>query len=260
MHVPADVYAPGPFPGDNNIQLYDPINYFGMVFSMGDPTNIGGGEIQGGLNETDNGLVDTFGEDQETGLMGYDVAAGMIRQYDIDQINAGGHLRHMLRYATDAAYLKDASLDGVQKLGPNSWPQAYEDYQTPGVNLYHGDLPAGTTVGIPMTTPMPAGLTKGGQELFWTLQHYGALFRDQGGGGMNFSDDQYAATTDILAGMQQDAATIVQLLVPLRNQHVGGQPFASSPINGPGNRVDSGAAVLTTGVSTGCQQGTASTN
>jgi glucose/arabinose dehydrogenase len=244
MHVPAGVYAPGPDGGDNNIQLYDPVDYFGMVFCMGDPTNIGGGQIQGGLRETDDATADNFGEDQETGLLGYDVAAGMIRKFDVDQINAGGHMRHMLRYATDAAYLKDASIDGVQKLGPNSWPQAYEDYQTPGINLYNGNLPAGTTVGIPMTTAMPAGLTQGGQELFWTLQHYGALFRDQAGGGMNFADDQDADTTDIVNGMKQDAATIVQLLAPLRNQHVGGQSFDTSPKNGPGNRVDTGPLPL----------------
>ena len=244
LHLPAEVYAPGPHPGDNNAVYFDPVGHWGLVFSSGNPTVIHGRRITGGLTETDDATSDSFGEDQETGLMGHSTAAGLIRRYDLEQIERGGHMRHMLRYATDAKYLKDASVDGVQKLGPKSWPQAYEDYQEPGVNLYTGRLAAGTTIGIPITTPMPPGLTRGGQELFWTLQHYGALFRDQAGGGVHFCVDQESDGSDIVAGMRRDLPMIVQLLAPLRNQHVGGRPFATSPKNGPGRRVDTGPPPL----------------
>jgi hypothetical protein len=240
IHVPAGAYTSSG--GDGNTDFWDATNYPGLSLHVGQ-AQFNGNSVTGVMTETDNAMSDTFGEDQETGLTGYDTAAGSITGYDMQQIGNGGHMRHMLRYATDAMYLKDAGTNGSNKLGPTSWPQAYEDWQS-GINVYTGNLPAGTTVGIPMTTAMPANLTRGGQELFWTLQHYGALFRDQAGGGMNFDVDQIAQASSLIDDMRTDLPQIVQLLAPLRNQHVGGQSFTASPINGPGNRVDSGPPPL----------------
>jgi hypothetical protein len=245
IHVPANAAGGG---GnnytDNALNLMDPAGNFGKVFSL-EHSNTK-------VAEVDDGTADNFGEDQETGLTGIETAAGTMNAYDMKQVGAGGHIRHMLQYATDAKYLKNAAADGVFKLGPSSWPQAYEDYQSqvnapgvdPNVNLYTGNLAAGTTLGIPMDAQMPAGLTKGGQELFWTLQHYGALFRNQAGGGIHFATNWDSDNDPLTEDMRKDAPAIVQYLAPLRNQHVGGKSFTSSPKNAPGQRVDSGPVSL----------------
>jgi hypothetical protein len=232
IHVPAAAYSGGG--GDNNMDLMDPVSHFGSLYHV-DPT---GAKI----TEVDNATSDSFGEDQETGLNGFDTAAGDINGYDLSQIAAGGHIQHMLRYATSAIYLmNDAIHDNT--LGPNSWPQLKEDGQS-GINVYTGHLPAGTTIGIPMSTPMPNGLSKGGQEIWWTLQHYGALFRDQAGGGIHFTANQTTDGSAIVNQMRTDLPKIVQYLAPLTNQHVGGTSFVSSPVNGPGSRVDAGPPPL----------------
>jgi len=241
LHVPANAFITGG--GDGNVDLYDPINAPGKVFHVSQ-ARLEGNTIVGTMTEVDDALSDSFGEDQETGLYGYGTAAGVITGYDMEKLAAGGHIQHMLRYATDAMYLMDAAIAGMgNQLGPNSWPQLYEDWQS-GINVYTGHLKAGTTIGIPITEQMPGGLTKGGQELFWTLQHYGALFRDQAGGGVHFQADQEAELSPLIDQMRQDLPTIVQYLAPLRNQHVGGQPLSSSPMNGPGARLDPGPPPL----------------
>jgi hypothetical protein len=99
-------------------------------------------------------------------------------------------IQHMLRFTMDPSHFKANARTPAQGnpdypnglLAPNSWPDNYQDYQggdTPS-NLYTGNLIYGTTVGIPIDVSIPTTLTTAGQQIFWTLQHYGAIPRDAG--------------------------------------------------------------------------------
>lgn len=241
MHVPADAFASAG--GDGNVDFMDPILHPGKIFHVTQAV-IRATTVTGTNLETDDAMAEDFGHDYDTGRFGYGTFAGTITAYDLAQIRAGGQIRHALRYATAANLLKDnATIRGGYRLKPDSWPQRYQDRQM-GIDIYTGNLKAGTTVGIPFETPMPPGLTKGGQALWWTMTRYPSFWRDQAGGGFHLAADQVAAADPLMDEMRKDLPLITQYLLPLRNQHIGGQPFTTSPINGPGPRVDSGPPPL----------------
>jgi hypothetical protein len=249
-HLIPGSYAAGPFPGDNQYAFCDTINYPGiyMVWGGGAIQNFQAG--QGPYTDAsgyDDATSDMFGNEYDQQSWGYNKGAGLIRGYDIDPTQNPNypHIQHMLQYCHDAIYLKsNGPNDATGPLNANGWPSYVQDYQgtnsaTP-FNNYSGNLLYGTTAGIPMSTPMPAGLTAAGQSLFWTLQHYGSIIRDQAGGGYHLNCDQVVSGTSWFNDANTDLPTLVQLLCPLRNQHQGGQDYATYPMNGPGTRVDSG--------------------
>jgi hypothetical protein len=254
VHIPGGAFISPPYPGsDNPLVLYDPVNQPGKALFFGNVT-IGDGssnvirpgvEISAKVSEWDDATSDQFGEDQETGNWGYNWGAGIITGYDLDPARNPNYpkIQHMLRYSIGADYLATNGIDGSDTLKPDSWPQLKQDVQI-GFDVYRGRLKAGTTVGIPKDIPMPSGLSQGGQMLWWTLQHYGALFRDQASGGIHFSVDQTIEHSALVAGMTGDLEVIKRYLYPLRNQHRKGQDFALFPKNGPGKRVDSGPPPL----------------
>jgi hypothetical protein len=256
VHIPDGAFISRPYPGsDNPLVLYDPVMQPGRVIFFGNVTvddgasNVihPGSGIRARVSEWDNAMADDFGEDQETGNWGYNWAPGIITAYDLDPDRNPNfpRIQHMLRYSIGAEYLATNNLPDSDTLRPDSWPQRKQDVQA-GIDVYHGHLKAGTTIGIPKDAPMPQGLTPGGKMLWWTLQHYGALFRDQAGGGVHFTVDQTIEHTPLVAGMRRDLPQIARFLSPLRNQHRGGQDFRTDPKNGPGRRLDTGPPPLDT--------------
>jgi hypothetical protein len=265
-HLVPGSYAAGPYTQGSVDEAYnfiDTVGYPGMYLFAGPiPTqNFQAG--QGPYNMPDGALgmtdatTDLFCTDYELKTGMYIQSAGVIRSYDIDPSQNDNFMpgtnipaiRHMLRYSHDPAYLKRNDVDNANgALNPDAWPKTFEDYQggdTPG-NIYYGDLLYGTTVGIPKDTPMPQGLSTAGQQIFWTLQNYGALIRDASGGGFHlFADQDVCSNNDWLNDANNDLVnTIVPLLAPLRNQHLAGQNFADYPANGPGQRLDVGPPPL----------------
>lgn len=253
LHVPQGAYPCGPTIGatfaQNVINLYDVTDWPRATWSFGNinvPTVEGNQVIYSVYAETDDPTSDHFGEDQETRNYGYNGAVGVLTSYDFDQSRNPNYpkIQHMLRYTTDAQFLKSGNPTNGDTLGVNCWPQLKQDPQN--IVAYTGNLVAGTTIGIPASTAMPSGLSAAGQALFWCLQHYGALWRGTStAGGLQFWAAQDVNVT-ILSDLNTDLPRIVPLLCPLRNQHIGGQPWTSSPKNGPGTRLDSGPPILST--------------
>jgi hypothetical protein len=258
-HVPAGAYAPGPYPGDNQFCFIDATGNPGKYwhFSPLQITNFqGGGPYNAYFAFSGDATTDLFASDYEMGGVGAGLqTAGLIRGYDLDPNQNPARIpgtnlpaiQHVLRYMHDSAYFKaNANTsnsdypNGV--LAANAWPEIYQDFQS-GINVYTGNLPYGTTVGIPQTMQMPAGLTDAGKQIFYALQTYGAVPRDQAGGGFHLSADQTVSST-WLQQANNDLPKIVKLLCPLRNQHQAGQNFADHPPQGPGPRVDPGPAPL----------------
>lgn len=252
LHVPVGTTSPGPYPADNPLTLYDPVNYPNRQYTFGvvdiEPPGLqpGQGPFNCGQGEWDDATSNQFMEDADTGLAGYNVGAGLINFFDVDPARNPTYPRvqHGFRYSTDAHLLMSNSVtEGGQQLKPDSWPQRLQDGQS-GFNLYSGNLKAGTTLGIPMSTPMPAGLNANQQGAFWTMQHYGLYFRDQAGGGLHLGCDQVADQSQWIADLRAVLPQLVKLLRPLRNQHQTGQDFTAFPKNGPGARVDVGPPAL----------------
>lgn len=243
VYIPTGAISAGPYPGDNDIVLYDPVTFPNRIFAGG--CNIAPPGVQPGQGpfhftqmEWDDATSDQYGHDADTGLDGYDLSAGLITGYDTDSTRNPAYpkIQHSLRYSTDAHLLKsNATVSGGQVLLPSSWPQRLQDPQS-GVNLYSGNLVAGTSLIIPQSTGMPSGLTANQQGLFWTLQNHPLFWRDQASGGFNLTCDQIADVTPWMVDARAILPTFVALLRPIRNQHQTGQSFVTNPINGPGAR------------------------
>lgn len=265
-HLVPGSYSAGPYPAftDQPYGFVDTVGHPGMYYEFGPVVISSFAAGQGPFTAHGAGFEDAtsdqFAEDQETGHAGELQAAGLIRAYDLDPARNPARMpgsttvtaiQHMLRYSHDAMYFKGNAIPANQGnpdypnglLNPNAWPCAYQDWQA-GINLYTGNLLFGTTVGIPSTVPMPSGLTQAGQQIWWTLQHYGAIPRDQSGGGFHLFTDQDVSDSWI-NDANTDLPTIVQYLCPLRNQHLGGTTrLGATDINGPGTRLDVGPPPL----------------
>jgi hypothetical protein len=265
-HVLAGSSSPGPFPGDNQYDFVDNVTtanigkywHFGIAIQNLQPgqgpwgttaTTASPGVVpnQAGMEDA---LSDTFAQDWETGKYNNSTAAGLIRGYDIDPLRnlAYPHIQHRLRYAIDKTILKWNAVntaDFASKQKPDSWPQLYSDWQgAPFNDLYTGNLIYGSTVGIPSATVMPTTLSVPGQMIWWCLQNYGATTRDQASGGIHLCCDQDVPTSWINQAIT-DLVTITPFLRVMRNQHLGGSSFVTSPIGGPGTPLDVGPPELT---------------
>lgn len=257
-------YSPGPYPADNQYAFTDEVNHPGKYIEFG-PLAIQ--NLQPGLptqaayfGGIEDAMSDTFAQDWETGHANFSQTAGIIRGYDVDptrnQARIPGtsltRIQHVLRYAHDPLYVKSNANSNTTVnpdypngfLNANAWPQLYQDYQANN-NIYTGNLLYGTQLFIPMSTPFPTSLVgnTAAQQLFDCLQRYGSITRDVASGGYTLFADQNVPSSwssQAIAAMP----TLVQLLVPMRNQHQGGQSFATYPINGPGTRLDSGPPPL----------------
>lgn len=251
LHVPTGAYSPGPYPADNSIGFFDTASgntrIYGTGLNLAAPGfQPGGGPYPGQLGEWDDATSDKMGEDADTGNSGFIVGIGTISSCDTDPSCNPVYpkIQHGLRYSTDAHLLKsNATTPGGQVLKPDSWPLRLQDGQTGG-NVYSGNLTAGATLGIPITTSMPAGLDANCQGLFWTMQHYGLYFRDQAGGGFHLTADQGASSSTWASSARSCLPQLVSLLRVMRNQHQTGQSFTTNPKNGPGNRLDTGPPLL----------------
>lgn len=203
--------------------------------------------LEGG--EWDDITSDTYGQDYDTGLSGYNLGDGVINACDVNPTCNPFYpqIKHGLRYMLPVGnFASNATTTGGSVLLPSGWPDRVQDTQT-GPNVYTGTLPFGFTLGIPSTTAMPSGLDANCQGLFWTMQHYPLIPRDAAAGGFHLSADQTASTSAYGTSINACLPTLVNLLQVLTNQHIGGQPFTSSPANGPGTPSDTGPLPLGTG-------------
>ena len=254
-HVITGSYASGPFPADNGYNFFDLISYptrwylfFGIpsltYFEPGQgPFNVYAGSYE-------NATSDLFGMDWQTGL-NVPSNTGAIHAYDLDPLRNPARIpgtnlpqiQHALHYGYPAALLKPNANPSNPDypngfLNPNSWPRLYQDYQS-GINVYTGTaFVYGTTLGIPFGTPIPAGLSNAGIQLFYCFMTYGGINADQAGN-LGFQCDQNVPQAWINSA-NNDFPTIQTYLRPLRNQHQGGQSFVTNPMQGPGTRVDAG--------------------
>lgn len=256
---------------DEPYGIIDTVSHPGMIYQFA-PLYItsfqaGQGPFTNLTCSVEDATSDNFAEDQETGHCGDLLAAGSITAYDLDPARNPARMpgsttvtaiQHMLRFTLNGTRMKSnvkpagtypsgrSYSDGNNGiLNANAWPQHYEDFQgSLAINNYTGNYLYGTTCGIPMSTAMPSGLTNAGQQWFWAMQHYGGILRDQGGNN-NYFVDQYVSISWV-SDLDSDFSkfNLVQYLRPLRNQHLGGQSFATSPRNGPGSRVDIGPPPL----------------
>jgi hypothetical protein len=261
-HCVPGSYASGPFPGDNQYAFIDTITYPGIYYHFA-PLAIqsiaaGQGPYNAYFGGADDAMSDTFATDWETKHANFVQAAGLIRAYDLDTTKNLARvpgttltaIQHVLRYAHAPSSLKananPANSDYPNgPLLPNSWPQYYQDFQSDSTpsNKYTGNLIYGTLLGIPSTVAMPTTLSNAGKQIWWTLQHYGAITRDASSGGFHLYADQNVSQAWIDQA-NNDLGTIVGYLCPLRNQHQGGQSFSTNPMNGPGTRLDVGPPAL----------------
>lgn len=259
MHVPTGAFIPGPYPGDNQFLLQDKTGFpnrqytWGGILPLVPPPGLqaGNGPFTSAGAEWDDITSDTYGQDYDTGISGYNLGAGLITGCDVNpacnpffpQIKHG--LRFMLpptNFASNAPLPPPSNV-----LNATGWPDRLEDFQS-GPGLYSGTLPFGYTLGIPASTPMPAGLDANCQGLFWTMQHYPSIPRDVSGGGFHYSMDQTAVQSGYYTSVSACLPTLVNLLQVLTNQHQGGQSFVTNPANGPGTRIDTGPLPLSGGV------------
>lgn len=252
LHIPTGATAAGPYTGgDNDIVLYDPVLLPNRMYAGG--SNISPPGAQPGQGpftfsqlEWDDATSDQFGEDADTGLDGYNLGAGLITGYDTDPARNPNYpdINHSLRYSTDAHLLKsNGNPPSGQTLLPSSWPQRLQDGQS-GINLYSGNLLAGTSLIIPQSATLPAGMNANQAALARNMQRHPLFFRDQAGGGFNLTCDQVADTSQWIADARAILPQLVALLRPIRNQHQTGQSFTTNPKNGPGARAYAGPPPL----------------
>jgi hypothetical protein len=204
VHLPNGTQVPGPSGSDNPLVFADPTSFAHRQYTFGQGTNIqapglqpGDGPFHSQLGEWDCTNCDNFGEDQETGLAGYNIGAGQINFCDVDpNCNpAYPEIHHAFRYSTDARLLKTNDIGDGNTLKPDSWPQRFEDYQgsgAPDYNIYRGNLKAGTTLFIPQGTSPPSDWNAECKAMYTSSQKYPWLFRDVAGGGMHLTVDQVA--------------------------------------------------------------------
>jgi hypothetical protein len=249
LHIPLEAYTPGPTSGAsfgrNSFNVWDisgnPKTTWSFVDINQSPIT-GDQNVFASFGETDDPTSDHYGEDQESSNYGYSGIPGMLTSYDFDPNRNTTYpaITHMLRYMHAPQFLRSGSSDGSDNLTPASWPQKKQDLQD--IVPYTGNLVAGTTVGIPQSAIMPNGLTTEGQMIWNCLQTFGALWRGSSPDGFHLCVTQ-DVDPSITANLNQDLPTILQFVCPLRNQHIGGQAFATSPKNGPGDRVSPNTVV-----------------
>jgi hypothetical protein len=203
LRAPRGSHTPGGgsggFPIDAQFNIFDTTGQPGKVWHFA-PVQIdsfnGGGPYEAAFGMYEDCLSDTFAQDYENKNKGVgSQSAGVIRAYDIDPNRNPsrmpapyGHLtkiQHVLRYMTDGIYFKANARSGLNGwLKPNSWPELYQDYQgSLSYNRYTGNILYGSLIGIPINEPMDTRLSDPGRQLWWCLQHYGSISRDQAGGG-----------------------------------------------------------------------------
>lgn len=255
MHVPSGAFNPGPYPGDNPFILQDQTSFPNRQYTWSGITpavqppglQVGQGPFVANEGaEWDDITSDTYGQDYDTGLSGFNLGDGVINACDVTPACNPFYpqIKHGLRYMLPVTnFASNATTPGGNVLNPNGWPDRLQDAQT-GANVYTGSLPFGFTLGIPATTAMPAGLDANCQGLFWTMQHYPLIPRDAAAGGMHISMDQTAVTSAYGVSAAACMPTLVNLLQVMTNQHQGNQSFATNPANGPGNRTDTGPLAL----------------
>lgn len=275
MHVPTGAFVPGPYPGDNQFLLQDKTGFPNRQYTWGGITppvqppglQAGHGPIASDGAEWDDITSDFYGQDYDTGLSGYNLGAGLITGCDVTPACNPFYpqIKHGLRFMLPPTnFASNATTPSGNVLNQNGWPDRLEDFQTilgsgpfsasfsssfgPLTNLYTGILPFGFTLGIPASTPMPAGLDANCQGMFWTMQHYPSIPRDVAGGGFHYSMDQTAVGSAYYTSVSACLPTLVNLLQVLTNQHQGGQSFVTNPANGPGTRIDTGPLPLSGGV------------
>lgn len=262
LHVPTGAFTPGPYPGDNPFILQDQTSEPNRQYTWSgiQPSGVAPPGLQAGQGpftaaegaEWDDITSDTYGQDYDTGLSGFNLGDGVINACDVSAACNPFYpqIKHALRYMLPVTnFASNATTPTGSVLNPSGWPDRLQDTQT-GPNVYTGTLPFGFTLGIPASTAMPAGLDANCQGLFWTLQHYPLFPRDAAAGGFHLSMDQTAITSAYGASATSCLPTLVNLLQVMTNQHQGGQSFATNPANGPGTRTDTGPLALGSGGTT----------
>lgn len=256
MHVPAGAISGGPYANpcfDCNLVLMDPTSFPNRQYTWGGqnipPPGLvaGQGPFTSFQAEWDDVTSDLYGQDYDSGLSGTNVGVGLINACDVTASCNPFYpeIKHGFRISIGIQQVASNAITGSKNvLGTSGWPDRLEDFQS-GVTTYTGTMPFGLTLGIPLTTAMPAGLDTNCQGFFWSLQHYPTIMRDTNASGVNYYTDQVGDTSAYLTSVRGCIAKFTGLLQVLTNQHLGGQSFTTNPSNGPGTRIDTGPLPLT---------------
>lgn len=224
LHIPASASIGAT--GDANIQLID-MTQPNKEYSFGACNYNNGVDWTGGITCARGEVNLTCGlcEDAVTGNIGYDIALGTIRHYDLVQ----GKIQHALRWASDASIMDGQPPDWTTNI---AWPETHADFNKPG---YTGHIQPGATIGIPSTVNLDTlGLTTGGRMLADALQQFGAIWRDVATGGVAFTGELQDGGSTLLQQMQSDCPKLLPYLRILRNQgpnskNGGGTPLYPAP-------------------------------
>lgn len=233
LHCPVGTTPTGPFPGDNDISVYDTTRSPASVYTFGPCTLVNGVDTTGGVTATfgETNLICGSCADALTGNFGIDSSLGTILPWELDPVqNPSGRIRHPLRFALAASQLLPPSawnvpVNPAARTLPDGtvvpagavqiyWPQTHTDFNGP--TAYTGKCPAGALVCVPFTTAEPAGLSAGGHMLFDALKFQGAMWRDQSTGFTLYAD-KTLENHPMIVGMRGDMTKIVPLLRVVRN-------------------------------------------
>jgi hypothetical protein len=138
--------------------------------------------------------------DAVTGQPGTNNSLGGIQDYDLTQANANPNyvIQHMLCYSLSPNLINSTIV----------WPLLVADNSFTN----SGSLPQGLTIGIPASTPMPSGLSRGAQLLWTNAQQYGWFFYNVAGNSQ-IAIDCYSKNT-ANAGLMSDVASSFAIILP----------------------------------------------
>lgn len=259
LHVPLDaVPAAG---SDGNMSFFDETQP-DKVWSYWDVTFNNGTDPSGGLTAGLGSVFDSTGDgfsapSYSPNQSDNNYVGGVITPYDLDN----GSIDHMLRVAISRNALEMPN--GSNYYTSNiPWPDDHVDFDGP--STYTGDIPAGSTFGIPASVNLSSlGLSQGGMMLATALQDYGAIWKDSGGSNqITFYGEPSDNGNPLMGEMQSDLSKIIPYLSIMTNQGPesvnggGSYPYEASPLTIPGN--DSSSTDTSSSGSTGQSSTTAS--
>jgi len=254
VHIPVGASSAGPYPGDNQLNVFDTTQpykmwCFGGALADGSTIQAGTTTLQCGNAEVDDasGLM----EDQSTGNFGYNQGVGVIRAWELDpSTNPSMLLQHTLRFACDWSQLNappawndTTSINPVTGMPYIAWPQTHGDYNAP--TTYTGNMPIGATLCIPASDPEPTGWPVGALMLYRNAKYYGWAWRDTATGGVTLYTEPSVDSHPRIAEMRQYFNQIVSRLCVLKNQ------LGPTSRKGVGNPLVAGPPPLNTGSQTG---------
>jgi hypothetical protein len=130
------------------------------------------------------------------------------------EVTADGAIDHALQLVVDSN-LVEPGFTGDAIAGDGSSPT--------------GIVQEGELLGIPPGTPMPAGLSALGQEVFVALEKYGAYVVDVAGGDTTVRVQANAFDAATITALRQDMGRIVPMLEAVSSSSSGGSTTSLNP-------------------------------